>query len=55
MFWYVRPQYQACKQKGNSHMVLYLLFVYLIFIKNVHYTMWPFSPKDQNYQSYNWG
>ena len=19
MFWYVRPQYQACKQKGNSH------------------------------------
>ena len=21
MFWYVRPQYQACKQKGNSQMV----------------------------------
>ena len=23
MFWYVRPQYQACKQKGNSHMFLF--------------------------------
>ena len=36
-------------------MVLFLLFVYLIFIKDLHYTFWPFSPKDQNYQSYNWG